>query len=360
MAGVGILGIGVCLPDEIRTNDWWPEDVVLEWRERAARNREIGERLAERAPLSEGARRVVSALARLADDPFQGAVERRVHPAEKMSSEMEIAAAEEAIRKSGIDRREIDVVLTYSTVPDVLSAPNACVVHRELGLSERCLATSVEAVCNAFLMQLCLAEKLVASAEARYALLVQSNNVWRLLPPTEPYSAWSGDGATAVVLGPVPPGSGLLTSVHRADGRQHDGMVTSVPGARWFEQGRAYWFPQNSASARDMLLCVPDRARQVLHEALEQAELSTGDVDFFACHQATSWFVEVAQEHAGLGRAKTVNTFSWTGSLFSANLPLQLSIAEREGLLRAGDVVAMHSGGSGVTWSAAMMRWGTA
>ena len=42
----------------------------------------------------------------------------------------------------------------------------------------------------------------------------------------------------------------------------------------------------------------------------------------------------------------------------SCNLPLQLALGVREGLLRDGDVVAMHTGGTGIIWSGTVLRWG--
>ena len=31
---VGILGVGSYLPEQVRTNDWWPRSIVDEWEEK--------------------------------------------------------------------------------------------------------------------------------------------------------------------------------------------------------------------------------------------------------------------------------------------------------------------------------------
>ncbi|MGK3981720.1 3-oxoacyl-[acyl-carrier-protein] synthase III C-terminal domain-containing protein [Sorangium sp. So ce136] len=50
--------------------------------------------------------------------------------------------------------------------------------------------------------------------------------------------------------------------------------------------------------------------------------------------------------------------FGLTGSLSASNIPSALAVAEREGRLQQGDVVATHAGGSGICWSSAVLRWG--
>jgi hypothetical protein len=71
--GVGILGIGMYMPPEVRRNDWWPPEVVARW---VAQRHASPPRLP--AVLSDGARRILQAHAEQADDPFLGTVERRV------------------------------------------------------------------------------------------------------------------------------------------------------------------------------------------------------------------------------------------------------------------------------------------
>ena len=56
---VGIQSLGHYLPSHIRTNDWWPEKVVAQWRERSKR---MFGRLDVSFP-NEGFKKVVEAMA---------------------------------------------------------------------------------------------------------------------------------------------------------------------------------------------------------------------------------------------------------------------------------------------------------
>jgi 3-oxoacyl-[acyl-carrier-protein] synthase-3 len=353
---VGVHGVGLYLPPEIRRNDWWPEETVRNWRVKSGESL-VRPRQDREDPATPGAQAVIRGMADVKDDPFRGAVERRVMPQGMVTSDMEAAAARDALARAGLEPGEVGLLLTNSQLPDYLSVPTAPIVHRKLGLSERCMSMGTEAACNSFLTQLSLAEQMIKGGVARYALLVQSSGYLHLARPEDPHSAWFGDAATAVVVGPVSAGRGVLGQAHRTDGSMADALVTGCPGARWSD-GKPYLYVENPAAARKMLMRIADQGKQVVDEALAQAGATVAEVGFYAAHQATAWFRKATQEFIGMTNARSFDCFSWTGSLGASNLPFCLGMGEREGLLKPGDLVATYTGGSGITWSSVVLRWG--
>ncbi len=352
MLHTGILGIGVFLPDEVRRNDWWPESVVSGWRQR------IAKRPDHEAPEDEGERLVWEARKELGDDPFGGAVERRVMAADMNALDMEIAAARDALAKAAISPDEIDALLLQSTVPDQLTTNVACSIHAALGIPRNCFTLTVEGVCNGFQQQFVLADALIRSGQARRALLVQSCSLSRLLPYDQPYSTLFGDGATAVVIGPVSEGRGLLASEHHTNGDLDRTLITTVPGSTWFDGGKLIYHNDCTKNSQRMLATVAHMGRDTIHGALAHTEYGPKDVDFYAGHQANSWYRKVTQTFAGLERARHLDTFGWAGSLIAANIPLLLSVAVAEGLLHDDELVVTQSGGSGLTIASLVLRWG--
>src|SRR3954464_10185645 len=138
MAAVGILGIGAYLPEQVRRNDWWPEEVVARWRATAAESL-VRHEPDSVPPASEGARRTLAAMAELKDDPFRGARERRIMPRGMTSSDMEVEAAKDALARSGVPGSRVGLLLTDSQLPDHLGVSNGPLVHRKLGLPAGCL-----------------------------------------------------------------------------------------------------------------------------------------------------------------------------------------------------------------------------
>jgi len=349
---IGLLGVATYLPPEIRRNDWWPSATVERWR--ALR----GAPPPPEAPTPAMAQ-VVAELAAQAVDPFQGVTERRVMPAEMASIDMEAEAAERAIARAAIDRGAIDVLLTHTAVPDYLLSNTACVLHRRLGLAPGCFTMQAEASGNSFLMQLALAEHMLATGRARHALIVQSAAGSRLLDPDSPMSPLFGDGASAVVVGGVATG-GLLAQVHRTDGSHPRALIAGVPGRRWYDDGRIVLYSGDTGAMRQIFLETADRAAEVVAAVLADAGVAAGDVALFAVHQGTPWLRRVTQAACGLVRARAVDTFATTGYLFGASIPLVLETAQLGGLVAPGDVVVMHGGGVGSTYGATALRWGAA
>jgi len=147
MNKVAFQGIGSFLPEEVRTNDWWPDRVVTEWTKTALDSRPRIEDAIASAP-TQGQRAVLEAMLGVQADPFRGVRQRRVMDARMESSGMEVEAARRAIQAAGVRPDEIDVLLTHSMVPDDIGIPNSVVVHDKLGLGDHCLTTTVEGTCT--------------------------------------------------------------------------------------------------------------------------------------------------------------------------------------------------------------------
>lgn len=357
MQNIGIWGLGVYLPEGVRRNEDFPPEAVAAWRQKAAKRLE--RILAQfESEQSEGARVALEALVELGDDPFQGGQERRIMPPTMTAADMEAAAAREAIARAGISKEDIGLVISYTLCPDYINVPQACVLHANLGLPERTLTFAVDAVCNSLIMQLSIAREQIANGRARFALLTQSSAITRLASSGEHYDTWFGDGATAIVVGPVGEGRGILGYAHRTDGTLHKALVCGVPGGRWFDAGAPVTYSEDHRANFDMVAKIADRAKQVIGESLAEAKLRPEEVDFYACHQAFLWLRRVTQKYCGLTQARAVDTFAWAGTVSAANLPLVLATGEREGLLRDGDVVQLFQGGTGMTWSGMVLRWG--
>ncbi len=355
---VGIVSVGVYLPEEVRRNDWWPEAIRTKWQERAQAFRpDEKQMLTELARLPPGAMLVAKAIAEGKGDTFYGARERRVAPKEMPCSDMETRACADALARAGLATREVDLLLGNSSIPDYMLSPNVVAVHHKLGLGNHCMSIAVDNSCSSFLIQFTTAEAMMRAGRAKYALLYQSCAM-RIASPENPQSAWFGDGATAVLLGPVAAGRGILGSAHRTNSKYHEAIVATVPGKRWYDEGRVEWMPKNRDLAKEVIFTMPDCAKEVVEGALAEAKLGKDDVDFYACHQATTWSRRVTQEYVGLTRARSVDTYGWAGSLSAANIPLVLATAEREGQLRDNDVVAAYAGGSGITYGSIVLRWG--
>lgn len=303
--------------------------------------------------------KVIAALREQAADPFRGVIERRVLPAGLPATDMEVAAARDAIAAAAIDPATIDLLLVHTAVPDELLTNTACPLHHRLGLSPTCLSMEAQAAAYSFVGQLAIAEAMIAAGRARVALLVQSSAASRLIDRDSPISPLFGDGATAVVVGAVAAPRGVVASVHRTDGAYARALVAAVPGGPWYDAARPVLYNADPAADRRVFLETLDRIKEVVDAVLAAAGMSAADVDFFAPHQGTPWLRRLAQDHAGLAAARSIDTFARTGYLFAASIPLSLERAAAAGELGPDDMVLVFGGGTGMTYGATLLRWGS-
>jgi 3-oxoacyl-[acyl-carrier-protein] synthase-3 len=352
-ANVGIWGLGAFLPPVVRRNDWWPAPLVETWRSR----RRVAEATA--TPTSKGARELLAVAARHADDPFEGARERRVMPDDMRPSDMLAAACRDALAAASIGADDIDFLLVDNTTPDFLLASDGCRLQIELGLPRHRLYTlQTSAAQNAFLQHLALGEAMIRGGAFRCGLIAQASVMSRHARQEDPFSPWFGDAATAAVVGPVSAGRGLLAHAHGTDGRVHGGLVMGVPGKRWYDDGRVVVYIDDRDKVNAMFLSMVDEVSVLVDRALATAGVDRAEIDFFAAHQGTAWIGEAVQHHLGVAQARRIDTFPWAASVAGCNLPLIFATALREGALRDGDLVLAFSGAVGQTVGAMVARWG--
>ena len=354
---LGVVGIGVYLPPQIRRNDWWPAEAVARWQEAPGKS-VVRARQSDEAAPTRGLQLGLQAMAELKDDPFRGTRERRVRPAAMPPSQMELAAARDALTRTGIAPEQLGLILTTSQGPDTLMVPNAPILHRELGVPAECICTSIEGVCNSFMLQLQFAQALIQTGRVQYALLVQSCMLTSLVRPEDPFSPWFGDGATAVVVGPTGAKRGLLSMHHETDGSLYSAMLVGDPEGPWYEGRAARVYIEDFGLARRMAMSLADFGQHAIESALRKANLTAKDVGFIATHQGTGWLRRVTQTLIDAPQARSCDTFAWTASLGPANIPFCLAMGEREGLLKPDDLVVSWTGGAGITYSGMALRWG--
>jgi 3-oxoacyl-[acyl-carrier-protein] synthase-3 len=96
---------------------------------------------------------------------------------------------------------------------------------------------------------------------------------------------------------------------------------------------------------------------QAILEALAANGLTVGDIDHIVSHQANARIVESVLARLGIPLEKCWLNLERYGNTSSASLPISLDEANRAGLLKPGDLIAMMAIGAGMTWGSALMRW---
>lgn len=335
MKEAGIVGLGAFMPEEIRTNDWWIENGLL-----------------QHVPERHQA------------DPFQKIVERRVTDPSMEPSDIEVLAGASALAHSGLKKEQIDLVMVHSFVPDRHVPLNASLVQHKLGL-QSAAAWNVDTCCSSFITMLIMASSLIRSGMFRHILIITSVVHSRILDYTEHISVVPGDGAAAVVVAPVDEPYGYKGFHCTSDGSLHDAITIEVRPPRYRE--RKHYEPslEQPFATFNNPEAISRIGHESLHEmtlvmdgALQNAGMARSDLNFIVTHQPSYWAAKAWAEAVGLmEESQRHDSYPKYGNLASVSVPVNLEEAFRLGKLRKGMNVMMASSGVGINHAACIMRW---
>ena len=114
-----------------------------------------------------------------------GIRQRRIAKDETVVS-MAAEAARQAMERAGTRPEEIGLVLVCTFTPDLATPSVACLVQRELGLSQEILAYDLNAACSGFIYGLVTAEALLSGMEpGKKALIIGAEVISRTVDYTD-------------------------------------------------------------------------------------------------------------------------------------------------------------------------------
>ncbi|WDV46720.1 ketoacyl-ACP synthase III [Clostridiaceae bacterium M8S5] len=332
LASGGIIGIGVYIPDEVRTNEYWDNIKI----------------------------------ANLPNDKamkFEGIESRRVFPEDLLPSDIEAIAGENAIKDSGLSKDDIDLVLVHSMLQDELVPGNASLVQHKLGL-KNAGAWNIDTCCSSFVTMITLASNLIAMKEFKNILIVTSVIHSKLMDYSDYLSPYAGDGAGAVIVGQVPDNRGYIASSCNSHGYYHDAFTVKerMPHndkirVHYKQSPSLPLMTTNFKKMREVGRSSVEDMKIICELALEKAEVKGPDIDLFLSHQPCHWAHDAWREAIDVREGKSHQTFTKYGNMASACIPINLYEAREEGKLKDGDNVLITSSGAGVNHIAAVLKW---
>lgn len=282
---------------------------------------------------------------------------RKRHIAAKgeTTADMATIAAKRALEHAGIEPGEIGLIVLATATPDLTFPATATMVQKNLGIL-RGFAFDVNAVCSGFLYALATADSFIVRGQAHRALVIGSETFSRILDWDDRSTCvLFGDGAGAVVLEGEPgaPGMGERGIIHthlRSDGRYCD--LLYVDGGPSRTQTVGHLRMEGNKVFRHAIGNISSAIVQVL----ENAGLTSTDVDWFVPHQANERILEGVARKLGLPDGSVVSTVAEHGNTSAASVPLALDVAVKDGRIKKNDLVLMEALGGGFTWGASLIR----
>lgn len=289
-----------------------------------------------------------------------GIHERRRAADHEATSDLAAHAARNALAQAGLRPEQLSFIVLATSTPDHPQPATASIVQGLIGATNAS-AFDVNAVCSGFVYALTVAERMLSGQpEGEYGLVIGVDIYSRILDYTDRKTCiLFGDGAGAVVLGPVDKGLGVLETGLITRGDQH--RLISVPAggsripatAKTVEAGQ-HFFRMDGRGVRGF---VHENLPTALHQLLAKAGISTSEVDHFIPHQANGVMLTEVWPDLDLNNADLHLALKRYGNTGSGSVPITLDLVHRQGLIGEGDVVLLSGFGGGMSVGSVLLRW---
>ncbi|MBO9607955.1 MAG: ketoacyl-ACP synthase III [Paenibacillaceae bacterium] len=288
-----------------------------------------------------------------------GMKERRIAAPEQASSDLAYEASLIALRNAGIAAEDLDLIVVATITPDMSFPSTACVLQHKLG-ARKAAAFDLSAACSGFIYGLANVSNFIALGTYKYALVIGAECLSRITDYTDRNTCiLFGDGAGAVVLGPVAEGRGFRSFELGADGSGGELLKIEGGGSRHpsspssIEQKRHYIYMAGAEVFKFAVRIMGGAAE----EALRKAGLGKEQIDLLVPHQANIRIIQSALNRLDLPEEKCMINLHKYGNVSAASIPIALAEAAEEGRLKEGDCVVLVGFGGGLTWGASVLIW---
>ncbi len=285
-----------------------------------------------------------------------GIKQRHIAAEDELTSDLGIAAAKQALVRSGIAPGDIDLIICATATPDRTFPATAVRIQNGLGITNGA-AFDVQAVCSGFVYAMTTADNFLKTGQFKRAIVVGAETFSRILD-------WSdrgtcvlfGDGAGAVVLEAqpqkgTPEDRGIHSTRIRSDGRYED--LLYVDGG----PGSTKTTGHLRMNGREVFRHAVQKISGVIEETLVQTGYAAEEIDLYVPHQANQRILDGIAKRLGVDPKKIMSTLAKHGNTSAASIPLALNQAFEEHRLKEGNLVLMEAMGGGFTWGAVLARW---
>ncbi|MFQ6033911.1 MAG: 3-oxoacyl-ACP synthase III family protein, partial [Candidatus Bipolaricaulia bacterium] len=291
-----------------------------------------------------------------------GIKERRVLKETEDPTALGVEAARQALASAGMDLEELDLVITAANV-QIMPVPGSSALILEGlrgGLNSKNIPFfDLIAGCTGFIYALEVARQMFRGGY-RHILVIGLEALSRFTNWQERETCvLFGDGAGAVLVGPVEGDRGILASYLAADSSKWPLLRVEAGGTRT---------PASAETVAAGLHALKMEGRGVFEEAvkmmeraslqaLELAGAAKGEVDWFVPHQANKRIIKAFARRLHVPWNRVLVNIERYGNTSTASIPLALDEAVKDDRLREGDLIVLTGFGAGVTYGANVIRW---
>ena len=267
--------------------------------------------------------------------------------------DLAIEASKKALDSSGVDPKEIDLIICSNVANNYITPSMSCMVEGEVGCE--CPCVDINAACAGFIYALDYAESYFIARGARNILIVCAEEPTRFVNwKQRENSVLFGDGAGAVVL---TRGNDMLGCRLRSISNKEVIVYRKRMEPTPYEIEGVNVDAPLFMNGREVFRMAVKSSQQDLTQLLEQTGVDPLNVEYYLLHQANQRIIDAIQEGMRLPKKKFPTIIGEYGNTSSASIPILMDMMHRNGELHQGDLLALSAFGAGFVSAAALIRW---
>jgi 3-oxoacyl-[acyl-carrier-protein] synthase III len=270
-------------------------------------------------------------------------------------------AAQQALEMAGVAAIDVDmIILATSSAEDLFGT--ACKIQAQLGAT-KAVAFDMTAACSGFVFGVVTAAQFLRSGVYQNILVIGADCLSRWMNWQDRNTCvLFGDGAGAVLMQGNQGADQLLGFEIQSDGSQNCCLNLAfkpesselMPGVI-LTQGKYQYITMNG---KEVYRFAINRVPDAIDKVIRQANLTSNDIDWLILHQANQRIMDAVAERLNIPAEKVVSNVAKYGNTSAASIPIALNEAVRSGKIQIGDTIATSGFGAGLSWGAAIFKWG--
>ncbi len=259
---------------------------------------------------------------------------------------MGIKVAKQALKKSGLEGKDIDMIIFATQTPESLVPANSLQVHQAIQAGKQTLSMDLNTNCTGMLVAIEQASRtMLNNPRTNRALIIGSDELSLLCDTADPITyANFGDASCAVILEKTDENTGFIDAMYEVDTTNVKTLSFPVDGmTKFIKNQNSYGFIKEISSPRDTL---PDTF-ELFERLLKDNGYTIDDVDFIAPSQFVLQNIKRIQEYYNLDSEQLLfvgDKYGYTGGT-SPLLALYEGI--KAGKVKRGDLILFYTIGTG-------------
>lgn len=281
-----------------------------------------------------------------------GIKQRHIADDNELTTDLAYNASKQAIENSNINKDDIELIVFATTTPDRTFPSSATILQNKLGISNKCFAFDVQAVCCGFIYALNIANNFIKTGQVKTALIIGAETISRIVDWTDRNTCvLFGDGAGAIILQATEEDKGILNCKMHSDGQYGPLLDTSGGVSLNQKSGLIHM------EGREIFKLAVNKMSDCVFENLQECGLTADDISLLVPHQANKRIIDGVGRKLGLPAEKVILTVQDHANTSAASVPLALDYALKNNKIKDNDIIVLEALGGGLTWGSIIIKW---